>query len=81
MAIRLDPPKFYSINNEAKNAGIPMLSFLDTDLDVSFFNYFFPVNTKYLVSFSYCLFLLTAVIRRSMLVKKVKFVKKKINVY
>lgn len=75
---QLTPPKFYDINKEAYRAGLVALPFLDTDIDCSLFNYFFPVNTKSLVAFKYCLFLIAVVIRRSILVKKSKFIRKNV---
>lgn len=74
--MKLDPIKFYSIAQEARRAGLPMISFLDVDLDLTYFNYFFPVNMRYLTSFKYNLFLLTTLFRRAMLLKKYKFYRK-----
>lgn len=77
IAMKLDIPKFYDIGKEANRAGVPMFSFLDTDIDPSLFSYFFPVNQRMFTSYNYCLFLLNTLIKRSLLVKKAKFMKKK----
>lgn len=78
VSFQLNPQKVYDINKEAFKAGLVMLPFLDSDIDPSFFNYFFPVNTKSLISFKYCLFLIAAAVRRSLFIKKSKFARKNV---
>lgn len=80
VAFKLDAPKFYCVSKEAKKALMPMFSFFNTDIDISFFNYFFAFNLKILTSFKFCLFLINSLIRRALMVKKSRFIKKKINV-
>ena len=80
VGLKLEPYKIYNINKETIGAGIPMFCFLDTNLDVKFFSYFFPVNTKQLISFNYCIFLLSIMLKRAMIIKKTKFLRGRVKV-
>jgi hypothetical protein len=80
IGLKLEAPKFYSVSKEARGAGIPMFSFFDLDIDFTLFNYYFFLNMRSLTSFQFCLFLVNSLIKRSFLVKKTNFLKKKKDV-
>lgn len=73
ITFRLYPTKVYDICQEARKAGLPIISVLDTDLSPAYFNYVLPLNTKSLRSFHFTVFLFSALLRRSILLKKKKF--------
>lgn len=73
--LKMDAYKTHNIARECYRAGIPCFVVTDSNIDQQLFNHYIVANTKNLRAVVFLFSFLSQLIKRSLVLKKVKFMK------